>query len=70
MEGFSFVSPVTGLNRSRKDDDDGDDDDDCIEHLEDGIQGRVKKLTNSFQKSHMCGNNNNNNNNKSVALQF
>jgi hypothetical protein len=30
MEGFSFVTPVTGLNRpnTRKEDDDDDDDDD------------------------------------------
>jgi hypothetical protein len=49
MEGFSFVTPVTDLSTPGKEDDD-DDDDDCIEHLEDGIQGRVKKLTSSFQK--------------------
>jgi hypothetical protein len=32
MEGFSFVTPVTGLNRPNtgKDDDDDDDDDETI----------------------------------------
>jgi hypothetical protein len=34
MEGFSFVTPVTGLNRpntgKEEDDDDDDDDDKCL----------------------------------------
>jgi hypothetical protein len=33
MEGFSFVTPVTGLNRpntGKEDDDDDDDDDDML----------------------------------------
>jgi hypothetical protein len=33
MEGFSFVTPVTGLNRPNTGKDDDDDDDEADEHV-------------------------------------